>query len=292
MPLTLKLKFNLVFGALFAVALVVAGGVVYRLVLRNAQAEVVHDAQRMMDVSLAVRDYTVTHIKPHLDPLLDRHFLPETVPAFAATETLSRLAKSQPGYGYKEATLNPTNPRNAAIDWEREVVARFRADTGLREQTGRVDTDAGGFFYVARPIQIRNAACLACHSTPDAAPVSLLNKYGREHGFGWQLNEIVGAQVVSVPTRLAYDKAHEVVQAFLGTLAAVFMLLFVALNVLLQRWVVAPVRAVAHAANRVSQGELGLPEFAEGRKDEIGSLQRSFNRMRRSLVKAMDLLRR
>lgn len=290
--MNLKLKFNLVFAGLFALALVVAGGIVYRLVLRNAQAEVVHDAQRMMEVSLAVRDYTVTHVKPHLDPLLDRHFLPETVPAFAATETLARLAKAQPGYGYKEATLNPTNPRNAAVDWEREVVERFRGETDLKEQTGSVTTEKGRFYYVARPIQIRKAACLACHSTPEAAPLTLVAKYGRDHGFGWQLDEIVGAQVVTVPTQLAYDKAHQVVFAFLGTLGAVFVLLFIALNALLQRWVVAPVREVAHATNRVSQGDLDTPEFPDGRQDEIGSLQRSFNRMRRSLVKAMDLLRR
>jgi HAMP domain-containing protein len=292
MQMNLKLKFNLVFALLFAVALVAAGAIVYRLVLRNAHSEIVHDAQRMMDVSLAVRDYTVTHIKPHLDPLLDRHFLPETVPAFAATETLNRISKSQPGYGYKEATLNPTNPRNAAVEWEREVVERFRADKTLKEQTGDVETPKGRFFYVARPIQIVKPACLACHDTPDTAPISLIKRYGREHGFGWQLDEIVGAQVVSVPTQLAYDKAHEVVLAFLGTLAGVFVLLFLALNLLQQRWVVTPVRQVAHAANRFSQGDMDTPEFSETRQDEIGSLQRSYNRMRRSLLKAMDMLRR
>lgn len=290
--MNLKLKFNLVFASLFALALVVAGGIVYRLVLKNAQAEVVHDARRMMDVALAVRDYTVTHVKPHLDPLLDRHFLPETVPAFAATETIARLAKAQPGYGYKEATLNPTNPRNAAVEWEREVVERFRASPGLKDQTGEIVDASGTKFYVARPIQIKNAACLACHSTPEAAPASLISKYGREHGFGWQLDEVIGAQVVTVPTQVANDKARDVATAFLGTLVGVFALLFVALNTLLQRWVVTPVRQVAHAANRFSQGEMDTPEFPEGRKDEIGSLQRSFNRMRRSLAKAMDLLRR
>jgi protein-histidine pros-kinase len=290
--MNLKLKFNLVFALLFSLALVVAGAVVYRLVRQNAQAEVVHDAQRLMAVALAVRDYTVTHVKPHLDPLLDRHFLPETVPAFAATETLSRLAESQPGYAYREATLNPTNPRNTAMDWERAVVDRFRGSAELKEQTGEVVTPQGTVFYVARPIRIRNTACLACHSTPEAAPVSLLTKYGRANGFGWRLGEVVGAQIVSVPTAMAHDKARQVFVTFLGTLAAVFVVLFAALNGLLHRWVVRPVRDVAHAANKISQGDLTLAEFAEDRQDEVGSLQRSFNRMRRSLVKAMDLLRR
>ena len=38
-------------------------------------------------------------------------------------------ARSIPTTAYKEATLNPTNPRNRAADWEADVVNVFRADT-------------------------------------------------------------------------------------------------------------------------------------------------------------------
>ncbi|MBX3619718.1 MAG: DUF3365 domain-containing protein [Rhizobacter sp.] len=289
--MNLKLRFNLVFTLLFVLALAVAGGTVYRLVQANASAEVVRDAQRMMDVAIAVRGYTVDNIKPHLDPLLDRHFLPETVPAFAATETLARLASKQPGYSYKEATLNPTNPRDKPTAWEREVVDRFRAQAATTELSGEVSTSQGDLFYVARPIRITNPACLACHSTPQAAPQSLVAKYGSEHGFGWQMNEIVGAQIVAVPTALPQEKARHLFATFTGSLVAVFVVLFLVLNWLLQRLVVKPVRDVASAARRVSQGDLSLAEFSEDRSDEIGTLQKSFNRMRRSLVKAMGMLR-
>ncbi|HET7791955.1 MAG TPA: DUF3365 domain-containing protein [Rhizobacter sp.] len=289
--MNLKLRFNLVFATMFLLALVVAGGTVYRLVQANASAEVVRDAQRMMDVAIAVRGYTVDNIKPHLDPLLDRHFLPETVPAFAATETLARLAAKQPGYSYKEATLNPTNLRDKPAAWEREVVERFRADPNLKELSGEVNAAQGDLFYVARPIRITNPACLACHSTPAAAPPSLIAKYGDKNGFGWQLNEIVGAQLVAVPTALPQEKAKHLFFTFTGSLVAVFVVLFLVLNWLLQRLVVRPVREVANAARRVSQGDMSLAEFSESRYDEIGTLQKSFNRMRRSLVKAMGMLR-
>jgi protein-histidine pros-kinase len=287
----LKLRFNLVFALMFVLTLGVAGGMVYRLVQSNANAEVVRDAQRMMDVAMAVRGYTVDNIKPHLDPLLDRHFLPETVPAFAATETLARLAAKQPGYSYKEATLNPTNPRDKPTPWEREVVERFRAQPTTTELSGEVSAPQGDLFYVARPIRITNPACLACHSTPAAAPQSLIAKYGTAAGFGWQLNEVVGAQVVAVPTAMPQEKAKQLFFTFTGSLVAVFVVLFLVLNWLLQRLVVRPVREVAQAARRVSQGDMSLAEFSESRFDEIGTLQRSFNRMRRSLVKAMGMLR-
>jgi HAMP domain-containing protein len=289
--MNLKLRFNLVFALLFVIALAVAGGTVYRLVQANASAEVVRDAQRLMDVAVAVRGYTVDNIKPHLDPLLDRHFLPETVPAFAATETLARLAAKQPGYSYKEATLNPTNPRDKPTDWERQIVERFRAEPKTTELSGEVSTGKDDLFYVARPIRITNPACLACHSTPAAAPPSLIARYGDKSGFGWQLNEIVGAQIVAVPTALPREKAQQLFATFTGSLVAVFVALFLVLNWLLQRLVVKPVRDVAAAARRVSQGDLSLAEFSEERADEIGTLQKSFNRMRRSLVKAMGMLK-
>jgi HAMP domain-containing protein len=290
--MSLKLKFNLVFTLLFAVILGIATWVVHRTVSANAQAEIVHDAQRLMDVATAVREYTVAHVKPHLDPLLDRHFLPETVPAFAATETLLSLAAKQPGYRYREAALNPTNPRDLPLPWEKSLIERFRADTKLTELTGELRTPEGEVFYVARPIQIKNTACLACHNTAETAPASLIAKYGTAHGFGWKLNEVVGAQVVAVPTEMPQQKAQHLFSTFLATVIGLFAALFIVHNVLMHRWVVQPIRAVAHASQRVSQGDLAMAEFPEGRTDEIGSLQRSFNRMRRSVVKAMEMLRR
>ena len=53
-------------------------------------------------------------IKPHLDPMLEATFLPQTVPAYSAIETFARLQKKYPDFSYREATLNPTNPAIAA----------------------------------------------------------------------------------------------------------------------------------------------------------------------------------
>ena len=79
------------------------------------------------------------------------------------------------------------------------------ADRQLRvpaEVTGERDTPVGRMLYLARPIQIKDAACLACHSVPSAAPASMVKLYGEANGFGWKHQEIVGAQVVSVPMTL------------------------------------------------------------------------------------------
>ncbi len=83
----------------------------------------------------------------------------------------------------------------------------FRNTPETTEVIGERDTPTGRSLYLARPIQIKNRACLACHSTVDAAPKTMLDVYGGANGFGWKMNEIIGAQVVSVPMSVPIERA-------------------------------------------------------------------------------------
>jgi alanine-synthesizing transaminase len=124
-------------------------------------------------------------------------FLPQSVPSYSATEVLATLQKSYPEYLYKEATLNPTNPRDRAVGWEVDVVNQFRASADLKEVVGERDTPSGKAMFLAKPFRITNPACLQCHSSVEVAPKTLVDKYGPANGFGWNLNEVIGAQVIN-----------------------------------------------------------------------------------------------
>ncbi|MFN7570718.1 MAG: DUF3365 domain-containing protein [Betaproteobacteria bacterium] len=198
----LRGKFNLAFIVIFAVGVAVTAWVAYRLLEDNAKSEVARKALLMMDAASAVRRYTNAEVRPQLDRLGSEEFLPQTVPAFAATETvgaLGRTGTSYTGYTYKEAVLNPTNPRDLATPWERQLVETFRTSPQQQELIGERGDGAERILYIARPIKITDPACLVCHSTPAAAPAALIRRYGDAGGFNWTLNEIVGAQVVTVP---------------------------------------------------------------------------------------------
>jgi protein-histidine pros-kinase len=286
----IRLKFNLVLTAVFLVGFAIAGWTSYELLQRNARDEILRNARLLMDTSLAIRGYTMSQVGPHLELQLMRTFLPQSVPAYAATETLNELRKAYPEYGYKEATLNPTNPRNRAADWEMDVVTHFRNNKGTKEINGERATPTGRSLYIARPIQIGDKACLACHSTPSAAPKSMLTLYGEANGFGWKLNEIVGAQVVSVPMSVPIENANRAFVTFMTSLFGIFVLVFVALNLMLSWLIVHPVQTMAKVADAVSTGDFDQAEFAGEGKDEIAVLGASFNRMRRSLQKAMQLI--
>jgi len=289
--MSLRLKFNLSLLAVMALGLAVSGYFLHDLLQKNARDEVLHEAGLMMESALAIRAYTVDHVRPRLQKLGDEEFMPQTVPAFAATETLNTLRKKYPEYAYKEATLNPTNPRDKAEDWEAKIVQAFRADPNAKETNGVRTTGAGPSLYVARPIKITNAACLACHSEPSAAPASMIRTYGSDSGFGWQLNEIVGAQVVSVPMNVPMGRARVTFYASLGALIAIFLAMFVILNLMLDRLVIKPIVRMSAAADAISVGKFDLGQLDASGTDEVANLAQSFNRMTTSLQKAMQLLR-
>jgi protein-histidine pros-kinase len=147
-------------------------------------------------------------------------------------------------------------------------------------------------LYIARPIQIKDAACLACHSVPSAAPASMIKLYGENNGFGWKHQEIIGAQVVSVPMSLPIKNANKAFVTFIGSLAAIFVVTFIVLNVMLSVMIIRPISRMSEAADQVSTGDFDVPEFKTKGKDEIHALGTSFNRMRRSLQKALKLIER
>jgi protein-histidine pros-kinase len=285
----LRLKFNLVMIAVFVIGLGVTGYVSYELLHRNARDEVLRNAGVMMEAALSMRGYTVAKVRPLL-PYDPDKFLPESVPAFAATEIMGLLKQKYPDYAYKEAALNPTNPRNRAVDWENDILNSFRSGGMQKELSGMRDTPTGPSLYLARPLQIKDQACLSCHSTPDAAPPAMLRLYGSINGFGWKHNEVVAAQIVSVPMDLPVRNANRAFVTFMSSLTVVFVVLFVLLNVMLTLFIVHPITELSRTADLISKGKLDLPDFSEKGRDEVSQLGQAFNRMRRSLAKAIALI--
>jgi HAMP domain-containing protein len=286
----LKAKFNLVMLLAFLVGLGLAAVLSWQIVHENARREVLQQAAVMMAQASAIRDYTAKEIEPLLADQIKVRFLPHTVPSWAAQTNLRALAAQFPDYTYKEAALNPTNPADRATDWESGIIAEFTRNPSLRDLVSTRDSPTGPILSISRPIRITDKDCLTCHSTPSAAPPSMIDLYGSANGFGWKLGDVIAAQIVSVPMQVALDRANEAFKVYLLALVAVFAVTIVLLNLLLHFVIVKPIRRMSEIASEVSLGNMDAPEFAERGRDEIASLAGSFNRMRRSLANAMKLL--
>jgi protein-histidine pros-kinase len=285
----LRLKFNLVLLAVFVIGLGATGYVSHDLLHKNARDEVLRNAGVMMEASLSMRHYTVTRVRPLLPYDADK-FLPESVPAFAATEVMTLLRKKYPDFSYKEAALNPTNARNRAVEWEEDIINAFRADPARGEISGMRDTPTGRSLYLARPFLIKDPGCLACHTTPEMAPAAMVQIYGPNNGFGWKENEVIGAQIVSVPMGLPMRNANRAFVTFMTSLAIVFAALFVILNIMLTQLIIEPMTRLSDVAEQISKGKSDVPDLVTKGGDEVAQLGQAFNRMRRSLQKAISLI--
>ena len=286
----IRLKFNLIILLIFIVGLVVAAYLVKAVLIENAKNEVALNARIMMAAAKSARSYTVEEIRPLLKKLESKEFIPQTVPAYSATESMKRLHKTFPEFGYKEAVLNPTNPEHRAADWEEDIIQYFRNYPTVEEYTGVRNTPTGKYLFLSRPFKIVNQGCLACHSTPEAAPASMVKRYGKNNGFGWKHNEIVGAQIVNVPMSIPLARANEAFTLFMIILIAVFSVIWLFLNLMLYLVIIKRINMISDRAEKISHGDMSSPEFPQKGKDEIDSLGKSFNLMYRSLCSAVKLL--
>lgn len=293
--LKLESKFNGLLAIVFIIALTIASSLLYGVFEQNAEAEITSKAKLIVETMNSVRDYTDSNIEPLLKDRLEIEpaFLPETVPAFAATEIFQKLRKNESyrSFFYKEATLNPTNLRDKVDEFEKILIEQFRNEPTTKKLSGFRDLPGGRIFYTARPLTVNKNSCLRCHSTPDRAPKSQINTYGSEHGFGWKLGETVAAQIVSVPAEKVLSKAQDSLKTVMGVLLSVFGAIIIAINYLLRRAVIRPIRHLVRTAEAISLGDLDA-EFEHHNKDEVGLLATAFDRMKSSLKISMSLLDR
>jgi HAMP domain-containing protein/type II secretory pathway pseudopilin PulG len=286
-------KFNFLLIIVFIISIVVSGTALSSLLQRRAQNEVAQKALVLIQTMNSVRQYTQNRVNPLLASRLETEpvFIPETVPAFSATEVFENLRKNEQyrNFLYKEATLNPTNLRDKADKFETQLVERFKNNPKLREITDFRSFPEGRVFYIARPLAVTQQSCLRCHSSPDKAPKSQLTTYGSNNGFGWELNEIVAAQIISVPSQEVFNSAQQTWIWIMGLLIAIFAVVVILINFLIKKAVIQRIRKIEKIAQKVSTGDMDA-DFNDNYQDEIGGLAAAFNRMKYSLKIAMDML--
>ncbi len=283
-------KINLALSGAFIVGLGVAAIGAYKVLTDAAIENSLREARIMIESASAIRSYTADSISPLLQQQMKVQFLPYSIPSFAAQTNFRLVQKKLPEYSYREPTLNPTNVNDRAADWEADIINDFRANPERHEAVAVRQTVLGNFLLLARPIKVGAKVCLTCHSTPEAAPPTMVALYGSQNGFGWKLGDIVGAQVVTIPLAVPLDRAYHTLMLVMGALTVTFIVILVIVDLLLRTLVIKPVVGMSEMATEVSMGKLDGPEFVRDSNDEIGRLSAAFTRMRRSLQSALKML--
>jgi protein-histidine pros-kinase len=284
-------KFNILLVLLFGTGLFLVSQLSHRFLERNAREQTLQQARLMISSARSTRDYTDQELDPLLatTPESKKRFLPQSIPFYAATVTFDHLRKEYPDYTYKEAALNPTNLRDRADQWEADIINYFRNHPEQKQLIGERQTAVGTSISLSQPITA-DASCLQCHGSPSAAPRTEILTYGSANGFGWKPSEIIGAQIVSVPTAVADRVASHLYRTLLAYIAATFLATLVVIDLALYYIVIVPVRRLAATADLISTGDLNQLELTYKGNDEIAAVTASFNRMYVSLKKAIEML--
>lgn len=284
-------KFNLVLIVVFGIGLYLISYNAYNFLMQNAKAQVLAQAQLMEASASATKEYTEQQVSPILEktPQHSSDFLSQTIPFYATNVTFKYLRPSYTDYTLREAALNPTNLDDRATEWEADLINYFRNNPGQMQHEGERDTPTGRVLYVANAI-VAEQGCLQCHGQPSVAPRAMIRHYGRDHGFGWNLNQVVGAQVISVPMSVPIAMADKGFHNLLISLGAIFLLTICLVDFAIYLIVIRPLRRASKNADIISKGEIDLPQLEVKGKDEIAEVTASFNRMHTSLIKAFEML--
>ncbi|MEM7116930.1 MAG: DUF3365 domain-containing protein [Chloroflexota bacterium] len=286
----------------FVVGILISSFALWQILQRRAQAEVTTQGLMLIETMNSVRNYTSEHIRPLLADQIATQptFIAETVPAFSAREVFEtfRTETNQANFLYKEAALNPTNLRDSADPFEADLLQQMRQADNPEELFGYRNRDGTEVFYIARPLTIGSESCLECHGDPAAAPQSLLDTYGSENGFGWQVNETVAVQMIYVPAQDLFDQTIRAFSLVTGTFIVTLIVVALLITMLLRRYILQPVGVLGSLAQKVRADQLAPDDLrapslvgVTQSADELGQLATVFQRMAQEVYERTEILK-
>lgn len=289
--MSLLTRFNLALAVIFAAGLCVSSYFSYTMENRQAREQLLYEANLVLSMAVATRDYTVHQAAPLLAGVDSAEFIKQTVPSYAAQQTLGLLQRDNPLYSYREVALNPTNLDDLPTDWEVGIIRSFREQPDLETLHGGRETELGSILYIAQPIRITDPGCLSCHGAPEDARESMRLTYGTTNGYGWELGETIGAQIVSVPMDQPYERARTSFFTIVFTQVGLYALVALVISIMVRRLFAAPLEQIADFTERSSLGENPEKELPTYGTRDLDRLRQSVGRLSTSLSKSLSLLK-
>ena len=302
--LKLASQFTLFLSTIFIIGIILGGLLLSKALEQKAYSEMSYRSRIVMQMTDAISNYTIQQIAPLITQFTDTQtaFIPEAIPSLAAKKVVDRLKHDwkYKDFIYKTATLNPTNLDNQADLFEAKLIEQFNRDRTLNSLSDFRNLSGKKLFYTAQPLTVTDSTCLKCHSTPESAPKSHVEKYGTRNGYGWKLNQVIGSQIIYIPASEIFINVRRAIFLFLAIFISIFALVIVSTKYLVTARVIQPLKPMVKIAeiislDTVSVNELRVLEHQEltkiaQRKDELGKLGRVFQNMVREVYEQKQKL--
>lgn len=256
------------------------------------QEDTVRESREKTDILLASmqasRSYLKEVLRPKLQELHGETFILEGMSStYMSLGIAKRIKKRHPDYIYRVVSNNPLNLTNKSDSFEEGIVDHFKS--GEKQWRGFVDRYGDGrqFYAMALPI-LSEDKCLKCHGDPKNTYDILRVKYGTQNGYNYgDSGSVVGGLFVYVPAAVAIDQANKKLLYFALGFSAIFLIAFLIVDRIIVSNVIRPVEEIVRCADEISRGNINK-DFSVDTNDEMKALSTSFNRMKFSLMKAMQ----
>jgi hypothetical protein len=229
---------------IFVGGVIIAFSIICYGVYLDAESQLNAQANIIISTMDSVRKYNNDRVTPLLKTQSEQNFLKESIPDFATNQVFDILKNAyKDNYGdylYRSVMMNPTNLGDKATPEEVKIIETLKQqDLGNQYQRagenihqGYVNINEKNYFYTSRPIKITDKTCLSCHSTLEKAPQSLQvlyknGTYVTPQGLNWELNKVIGAKVVYIPTTQVHKIAQRVFIILLGVCIAIFAVVII-----------------------------------------------------------------
>jgi len=186
----------------------------------------------------SVQKYVRDTLRPKMFATLpEGEFVIEAMSSsYISRAIMDRLNLPSSEYLYRRVAENARNPMYEINDEERSLLDYFRDNPHEEFWVGYRKVDGKKCFTKARPVVFQQS-CLTCHGVPDDSPTVLIERYGRDRGFGHTLSSTDGLVVVGVPVEGAVNKIHEAMIGYVALYGGGMVVFFAIVRLFFNRLV-------------------------------------------------------
>lgn len=252
----------------------------YTYTRKHALEGAVQEAEIALQFNLAVRKYIGEKVRPFAARAVhEGEFIPELMStSYVARSVFEDVRLHIPGFILKFSSENPRNPANLAGPEELKIIDIFNKNPDMDRWSGNITINGKPYFglFSARRME---QSCLQCHGTPDDAPLSILEQYGREAGFYRPLGKVIALDTVGVPLGKINTRLWQELRTRLFILATGCLILLIITFLVVKIFVSNRLHKISDhfkVAAAAENGSQVKPLEIDG-EDEISSMAESFN---------------
>ncbi len=281
MKITTKLFVPIIITCI--VVVVVAGIFLHRLQVNKMEEELKAQAESVAELFVDIRHVmAVNQDRINMDSMGNFEF--KALNPARVGNMVAKLVNKRASVKVKQTSLKVRNKEMDTPDpFEAKVLAEFEKTKAATPVSSRSDINGQPYYRYMKPLKIKKA-CLKCHGDPKGEID--ISGYPKE---GYKLGDIRGAISVAIPMQdqLARIRTSNYLLAGAGGLAG--LLIIGCIVFFGGKYVVKPIGKLMESADRISKGDFTDPIELKS-DDEIGKLAKSFERMRLSLKKSIEML--